>query len=644
MQTLVAFAFDEPAPAGRIESGLERVRQWYRPLWKQPPTSHTAAGPSAGPAGHRLGLQLWDHPDQECRWPSWWQRGARVVATLHAPLGWEQLVAEQTLEEAPGALAERLRKRPEGVMRLTAPFVLATVDGEEGRLTLQTDGLGLGRLFEVRTVEGSFWSNRPVAALLFAGARAEADPSAWRRMAACDWPMGDATPYRGVTTVRAATTIEVDDHGHRQRCLDVLSHLVGSRRDPLSDETLSQAAAGLVEVARSSQRLWPGRPVLTLSGGRDSRLVVAAYLAAGIDVTVRTYGGASGEADTARELVRRLQGHQVEHEVVIPSAQRPGARRSDAYTRARRWHDATEGLRPAFYLRNQPPRKLLHLQPALICGVGGEFAHAPGYPDDVERIERLPLTRRLDAFARALQAKVVLPRGISEQALSDVDAQVRSVLEHAARHGAVDAKALDWFYGDERLRRWGMAGETSGRVMPLLAPEFLAAAFGLTTEQSRDSALHSALIARLVPEWEGVDYYSATLKQRQAVKQQRLWQEQDLDVLSGVFEDPVDWGDGFDAGVVQAVWRRALLGRAAARDELLLHRVVWRAAFSDHLAAVNGEPPVRRRRVSVAAAPAPATDLTKLIRSAATRANDLPWARQLARTKVGRSLRRRMGV
>jgi len=636
MQTLLAFAFHDRVTPQRIQEGLSRVRRWYDPMWEEPMASHLTVS-------SRLGLQLWDRPGDDCRWPSWWHQHRRTVASLYAPLGWERLTTSADISTAPPQVSDRLQRRPADVMQLTAPFVLASLDEDHDRLTLQTDGLGLGRLFEVRGTEGRFWSNRPVAALLFAGIPAEADPVAWRRMAACDWPMGDSTPYRGVRTIAAATSIHVTGSTHREETLDVLTALVESRRDPLGEDSLRRTAEALVETARSSQRLWPDKPVLSLSGGRDSRLVVAAYLAAGVDVTVRTYAAASGEAATARHLVDLLPG-RVEHQVVTPTAQRAQTRRTGAYARAVRWHHTTEGLRPALYLRNSAPRTLLHNRPALICGVGGEFGHAPGYPDDVERLERLAVPRRIDAFARALQAKVVLPRGVSDRAVEEVNAQVRTVLRHAAARHVTDAKMLDWFYADERLRRFGMAGESFGRVMPLLAPEFLSAAFGLSTSQSRASSLHSALIARLVPAWAGIDYYSATLKQRQAVPQQRLWQERDVELLSDVIADPDGCGDGFDVPVVASMWRQARLGRAAGRDELLLQRVIWRAAFTDHLAAVNGSSPIRRRSAGAAPASRPVIDLNRLVRLTATRANDVPLARRLARTSVGRSLRRRLGV
>lgn len=492
------------------------------------------------------------------------------------------------------------------------------------------------------------WSNRPVAALRFAGLRAEADAEAWRRMAACDWAMGHLTPYRGVSVVPAATQITATPDGVRRTSLDVLSELVRHRRDPLTPASVELTAAALAEVAASVSATWPDVPVLSLSGGRDSRLVVAAFVAADQPVRLRTYGGDAGEVETARRLVGLLPA-EAEHEVTTPAAQRPGRRRAGAYARARQLHDVAEGLRPSTYLRSNAPRRLLQHNPPLIAGIGGEFGHAPGYPDDVEQVEQLPLERRLDAYARSLQAKVTLPRGVAPDAVAAAARQIRAVVDHAAERGVTDAKALDWFYADERLRRWGMAGESAGRVLPLLIGEFVSAALGLSAAESRASALHTALIEQLVPQWAGIEYYSATLRQRQAVRQQRLWEESDADLLADVVQQPDDWGAAFEVPRVQAIWRRARAGKAAPRDELLLQRVVWRAAFTDHLAAVNVEPAVVRGRVVLATPPAEPTEPAPARRRSpvlilATWANDVPLARRLARTALGRRVRRFLGA
>lgn len=79
-------------------------------------------------------------------------------------------------------------------------------------------------------------------------------------------------------------------------------------------------------------------------------------------------------------------------------------------------------------------------------------------------------------------------------------------------------------------------------------------------------------------------FFSATLSQRQAARRPRLWQAADAAPLTSAIDQADDWaddwGDAFDVDLVRSIWRRASAGGAAARDELLLQRVVWRGAFA----------------------------------------------------------------
>ena len=191
MQTLVAYAFDRAVELDRVAQGRDRVERQYAPLWSANFVRQSADAVSTG-------VHLWDAADNGSRWPAWESEGDEVAATLHVPLGWTSLVGEVPPERAPIRLAQRLLAEPTGVCELTPPFVLAHLARRTNQLTLYTDMLGVGRLFEVRTSDGWVWSNRPAAALLFAGLAAEASDEGWRFIAACDWAMGDTTAYSGV--------------------------------------------------------------------------------------------------------------------------------------------------------------------------------------------------------------------------------------------------------------------------------------------------------------------------------------------------------------------------------------------------------------------------------------------------------------
>ncbi|MER7248142.1 hypothetical protein [Kribbella sp. NPDC000426] len=67
-------------------------------------------------------------------------------------------------------------------------------------------------LFELQLPDGSVWSNRPVATLLFAGVPAVASTRGWTFAAGCGWFMDDSTPYDGVLAVPGRTPIVADGH------------------------------------------------------------------------------------------------------------------------------------------------------------------------------------------------------------------------------------------------------------------------------------------------------------------------------------------------------------------------------------------------------------------------------------------------
>jgi hypothetical protein len=180
VEILVAYAFHRPDSAARAAEGAARVQAYY-----------ADAAKLAGHDGSTNGLHLWGPADRTTHWQ---QQGRVRAATLHAAVDYE--------------VVETVRRTPEAFVDLAPPFTMAVLDDE--RLELFTDSAGLGQFFQVRLPDGWVWSNRPVAALLFAGVAAVASPRGWAFAAACGWFMGDSTPYEGVLAVAGATHIVAD--------------------------------------------------------------------------------------------------------------------------------------------------------------------------------------------------------------------------------------------------------------------------------------------------------------------------------------------------------------------------------------------------------------------------------------------------
>ncbi|TDC14930.1 hypothetical protein, partial [Kribbella albertanoniae] len=236
METLVAYAFHRPDSAARAAEGAARVEAYYAGIPKR-----------GGHDGSTHGLHLWGSDDT--LWPSWHQTGTVRVASLHAPVGYEQVVGDIDPADAPGPLAEAVRRTPEAFIDLAPPFTMAVLDDD--RLELFTDSAGLGQLFQVRLPDGWVWSNRPVAALLFAGVAAAASPRGWAFAAACGWFMGDSTPYEGVLAVPGATHIVADGKLRRQTT---------SRIEPSTLWLTDALEEPLPDLTNSVRRLWPAGP------------------------------------------------------------------------------------------------------------------------------------------------------------------------------------------------------------------------------------------------------------------------------------------------------------------------------------------------------------------------------------------------
>lgn len=592
MQVLLAFAFDRQHDAAEAEGRLRRVAEHYQPLWGVPVERR---GVDAG----RLGLHLWDAKSSPWRWPSWQQDDQLAVATLYLPLGYERLIGDVEPTRAALPLAKALMDRPSAILDLTSPFVLASLAQDQGRLRLHADGLGIGRLYELRFHGGWVWSNRPAAACRFAGIPAEADRDGWRLFAASGWFLGDRTPFSRVFTVPGGTTIEYDAGlGRLNGRIDALAAWSADRpSDPSLHHRVNDVADALVGLFKSLGRMSPLPIVADLSGGRDSRLVVAAALASGLTVTLNTNGALPGEADIAERLVGALPlqaAQRVTHRINRPTVTGPGRNfgldvKAPILPNALAWHRSQEGLRPSTYLPSAAPSRLAPPDHILVNGVAGEIAHGYYYPVDFAEVSLVESTERLDAFAGPLAERILLDSGISAIARAAATARIRQTLEQAFLSGLRDAKVLDYFYAAERLRRWGTTAERTGTITPLLVPQFLRAAFDLTPEERKESALHRATTALLMPEWKDEPYYKHPAGLVLPAFAARLGAAVDRDLISAIVAAPTLWADGYNPTSVAQSWRLLLDGRGRSGDERLLQRVIWRAVFADYLDEVNGE-------------------------------------------------------
>src|SRR4051794_15019159 len=228
-----------------------------------------------------------------------------VAFAVDYPVGVSRVLAACGLDRpGPGAelpaLGRALAADPAPVLReLPPPFSLVWWAAGGGPL-VPADGLGRAQVLEYD--DGAVWAvTNKVAALRALGARLELDPVDWAVKSAVGWFPMARTGYRDLAYLAPGTQLRVGRDGVRRRVDDVLQGWVhppamGAR------EALELGRAALVRHVRDGAPYFDS-PEAGLTGGWDTRAVVSAFVAAGVDVRAKVKGR-EGSLDVA--IARRL--------------------------------------------------------------------------------------------------------------------------------------------------------------------------------------------------------------------------------------------------------------------------------------------------------------------------------------------------
>jgi hypothetical protein len=328
------------------------------------------------------------------------------------------------------------------------------------------------------------------------------------------FPAGAATPFRGVRALAGDHSLRVtggraviaragDRHagaGHRARASDlgVADALVAAVR-PLAE--------GAVPVE------------LSLTGGKDSRLIAAALAAAGVPFRARTHGFARHpDVVIARMIAERLG---LEHMVTEPraAASGPGPQppdRAEILARLRSAVLVSDGMLSAFEnlgSRVRPDHEAA-IEPVQAGGHGGELLRG-GY---AQTAWRSPAPRRpvsaAAAQAGSSAAAAELFRRLTTRRLrllrpAAAAAYLASLAPWAAAVGAGPVRALDDFYLVNRAGRWSAAARQaylirSPLVQPFFSDRVIRAARAVPLRQRMSDRLHRDVLASLAPELLGL--------------------------------------------------------------------------------------------------------------------------------------------
>jgi len=335
-------------------------------------------------------------------------------------------------------------------------------------------------------------SDRGAWAAAVTGRLGEPDPAMAAAFLSLGYPVGGATPFRGVRALRGRQQLTVT--GGRS----VVT--AAQEEEPGKDGSYGAVAAALVDAVRPLGER--GVPVeLSLTGGKDSRLIAAALTAAQVPFRARTHGFASHPDVIVAAMIARLLG--IEHVVTEPRPATPeqAPEAADVLARLRSAVLVSDGMLSAFENVGRPDPQRTS-EPVQTGGHGGELLRG-GYAP-AAWTERRPARAWSEARGAELFRRMITRRlGLLRPAAASV--YLASVAPFAASLPGGPLRTLDDFYLVNRAGRWSAAARQAyllreRLVQPFFCDQVVRAARAVPLPDRITDRLHRGVLAALCPE------------------------------------------------------------------------------------------------------------------------------------------------
>jgi hypothetical protein len=334
-------------------------------------------------------------------------------------------------------------------------------------------------------------SDRASWAAAVAGRLGEPDPVMVAAFLSLGYPVGAATPFRGVRAL-----------GPRQQLTVTGGRLVVTavrEADPAAG-SYDAVASALVEAVRPLGE--PGVPVeLSLTGGKDSRLIAAALAAAKVPFRARTHGFASHPDVIVAAMIASALG--VEHVVTEPRPAAPeqAPDEADVLARLRSAVLVSDGMLSAFENVGRPDPQLT-TEPVQTGGHGGELlrgGYAPAAWTDRSPARAWSEARGAELFRRMVTRRLGLLRPAA------AGQYLASLAPFAATLPRGPLRTLDDFYLVNRAGRWSAAARQaylirSPLVQPFFSDRVVEAARAVPLPDRITDRLHRGVLAALSPD------------------------------------------------------------------------------------------------------------------------------------------------
>src|SRR5699024_2721049 len=414
-----------------------------------------------------------------------------------------------------------------------------------GKFQVWPDHVGVGRCYVIDNDDFIAISNHIGVLTLFSAEPIRVDEDAVAKFIHFGWFTGDTTPLTGIRRVPPATQIQIDEGGVRwSRYMDLSEIYAENDEKPNFDAAVEQ----MMLVDRNLDSIVNATPTVFLSGGQDSRMTAATWLAGGASARVLSYGDLAREAEIASELIRLysedhdLNEQGVTHEVKLQSQTTVTMPVQERLTNA---FDMWDGDAPPVKIRNAV--RPLNPKSFSVSGLGGEIIHGHYYSNDRRRKQvesgGAPLSVLERVFCNSKVATTEAAKSV--EGFMDRKAEEYSAL-NLDRYGS-----LDYFFLEERMRRGAPQSLHTVSPVPLCVPNFQRMAFRLTPDERVSRRGVKELVSRAIPKWSNVPTYKPTKEEtsKDMKKGNRIWMT-DPDYFYHRLSSPDQWDRYLDASVI----------------------------------------------------------------------------------------------
>lgn len=444
----------------------------------------------------------------------------------------------------------------------------------DGTLTAFSDRTGLHQLFHAASGEAVVASRAALVAAVL-GDRTS-DPAGLCWLAAIGYRVGTATAYRAVSQLGQERVLDFGADGMTIGAMpDPIVAFGGERgfasaRNGVLDEGIVEAQAAIAIAIGTGA---DGPIDLPITGGKDSRVILALCIAAGLKDRLRLFTrGYAGHPDViAGAGIAAALGLPHRREAPHGSDEPAHWSRERFFERLMTQTWQSDGMVGGWDL-------ILGERIAaetLITGHMGEVLKA---------YSKRPLPEGLldPAAVVRLQAPFDPMNIFRPEARAELEAELAAQMAEARGEGALEADLPDIFYYRNRIPNWlgairAIKSFERQPVVPLGAPALLRLAFRLTPEERKRELLHYRIIERCAPELLPLPFAQQGWDMALGEDVPRP-----TPILPGAGAPPIFGNWQFSLNHNPGI-RAALSDEIAARDDLMIWDSINRDAVLDRL-------------------------------------------------------------